>query len=135
LCSLGLYYPGNEYFICKKNKFLQTSATTSTICLRQRIVVGVLLLCTYGANMTYLICKKILHTTLRRFCVSNFCVAVGPAFTFSDFDRVGGRGFAFDVFCVTHSFGFELLALPSVALLFDRGWIENNPKRLKIKHV
>ena len=40
-------------------------------------------------------------TTLRRFCFSIFCIAVGPAFTFSDFDRVGGRGFAFDVFCAT----------------------------------
>ena len=26
---------------------------------------------------------------------------VGPAFTVSEFDRVGGIGFAFDVFCVT----------------------------------
>jgi len=36
----------------------------------------------------------------------------------SEFDRVGGLGFAFDVFCVTESFGYELLALPSVALYF-----------------
>ena len=33
--------------------------------------------------------------------------------------------------CVTESFGFELLALPSVALFFDWRWIKNNPKRLK----
>jgi len=32
--------------------------------------------------------------------------------------------------CVTQSFGFELLALPSVALFFDWWWIKNNPKRL-----
>jgi len=44
-------------------------------------------------------------------------VSVGPAFR--KFDRVGGFGFAFDVFCITESFGFELLALPSVALFFD----------------
>jgi len=53
-----------------------------------------------------------------------FYIAVGPAFTFGKFDRVGGLGFAFDVYCVTllflvpESFGFELLALPSVALFF-----------------
>ena len=35
--------------------------------------------------------------------------------------------------CVTESFGFELLALTSVALFFDWRWIKNNPKRLKIK--
>ena len=35
--------------------------------------------------------------------------------------------------CITESFGFELLALPSVALFFDWRWIKNNPKRLKIK--
>ena len=40
-------------------------------------------------------------TTLRRFCFSTFSIAAGPAFTFSDFDRVGGLGFAFDVFYVT----------------------------------
>jgi len=28
----------------------------------------------------------------------------GLAFTVSEFDRVGGLGFAFDVFCVTLSF-------------------------------
>jgi len=39
--------------------------------------------------------------TLHTFCFSNFSTAVGPAFTFSDFDRVGSVGFAFDVFCVT----------------------------------
>jgi len=36
---------------------------------------------------------------------------------------VDGLGFAFDAFCATllssQSFGFELLALPSVALFFD----------------
>jgi len=42
----------------------------------------------------------------------------GHSFTFSEFDRVGGLGFAFDVFCVTEPFDFELLALPSVALYF-----------------
>jgi len=42
-----------------------------------------------------------------------------PAFTFSKFDRVGGVGFSFDVFCVTEPFGFEWLALPSVAVFFD----------------
>jgi len=63
--------------------------------------------------------------TLRRFCFSTFSKAVGPVFAFSYFDRVGGLGFAFDVFCVTllflvsESFGFELLALPSIALFFD----------------
>jgi len=38
-------------------------------------------------------------------------MAVGPAFAFSEFDRVGGLGFAFDVFCVT------LLFLASQRLL------------------
>jgi len=33
-----------------------------------------------------------------------FCIAVGPAFDFSDFDVTGGLGFAFDIFCVTLSF-------------------------------
>ena len=42
-----------------------------------------------------------------------------PAFTFSEFDRVGGLGFSFDVFYLTEPFGFEWLALPSVALFFD----------------
>jgi len=62
---------------------------------------------------------------LYRFCFSSFCIPVGPAFTVSEFDRVGGLGFASDVFCVTllflasQSFGFELLALPSVGLFFD----------------
>jgi len=28
----------------------------------------------------------------RRFCFRIFCIAVGPAFTLSDFDRVGGLG-------------------------------------------
>ena len=36
---------------------------------------------------------------------------VGPAFTVSEVDRVGGLGFAFDVFCVT------LLFLASQSLL------------------
>jgi len=49
--------------------------------------------------------------TLHRFCFSTFCLAVGPAFTFSDFDRIGSLGFAFDVFCVT------LLFLASQSLL------------------
>jgi len=49
--------------------------------------------------------------TLCRFCFNTFCIAVGPAFTFSEFDRVGGLGFVFDVFCVT------LLFLASQSLL------------------
>ena len=43
-----------------------------------------------------------------------FYIAVGPAFTFSEFDSFGGLGFAFDVFCVT------LLFRPSQSLSF---WI------------
>ena len=39
------------------------------------------------------------------------CIPVGPAFTVSEFDGVGGLGFAFDVFCVT------LLFLASQSLL------------------
>jgi len=35
---------------------------------------------------------------------SIFCIAVGTAFAFSDFDMVGGLGCAFDVCCVTLSF-------------------------------
>ena len=35
------------------------------------------------------------------FCFSTFTIAVGPAFTFSDFDKVGGLGFDFDVFSIT----------------------------------
>jgi len=31
------------------------------------------------------------------FCFSTFSIPGGPAFTFRDFDRVGGLGFAFDV--------------------------------------
>ena len=50
-------------------------------------------------------------TILCRFCFSTFCIAVGPAFTFSEFVRVGGLDFAFDVFCVT------LLFLASQSLL------------------
>jgi len=46
-------------------------------------------------------------------------LAVGPVFAFSNLDRVGGLGFAFDAFCATEPFGFELLTLPSVALFFD----------------
>ena len=38
---------------------------------------------------------------LCRFCFGTFYIAVGPAFALSEFDRVGGLGFAFDVFCVT----------------------------------
>ena len=56
---------------------------------------------------------------LCRFCFSTFCIPVGPAFTVSEFDRVGGLGFAFDVFCVIESFGIELLALPNLDLFFD----------------
>jgi len=41
----------------------------------------------------------------------NPALAVGPAFTFSDFDRVSGLGSAFNVFCVT------LLFLASQSLL------------------
>ena len=74
---------------------------------------------------------------LCRSCFSTFCIPVGPAFTVSEFDRVDGLGFAFDVFCVTllflasQSFAFELLALPRVALLFfDWRWIKINPKHL-----
>ena len=48
---------------------------------------------------------------LCRFCFSDFCIPVSPAFTVSNFDRVGGLGFAFDVFCVT------LLFLASQSLL------------------
>jgi len=55
---------------------------------------------------------------VEKVCFSTFCIPVGPAFTVSEFDRVGGLAFAFDAFCVTESFGFELLALPSVALFF-----------------
>ena len=50
---------------------------------------------------------------LRRFCFGTFCIAVGPAFTFSEFDRIGGLGFAFDVFCVTLLF----LASQSLSVL------------------
>jgi len=50
-------------------------------------------------------------TILCRLCLITFCIAVGLAFTVSEFDRVGGLGFAFDVFCVT------LLFLASQSLL------------------
>jgi len=53
----------------------------------------------------------LLITILCRFCFSTFCIAVGPAFTFSKFDTVGSLGFAFDVFRVT------LLFLLSQSLL------------------
>jgi len=45
-----------------------------------------------------------------------FCELCRPAF--SDFDVAGRFGFAFDVFCVTEPYGFELLTLRSVALFF-----------------
>jgi len=80
-------------------------------------------------------------TNLCRSCFSTFCIPVGPAFTVSEFDRVDGLGFAFDVFCVTLLF----LASQSLLLLncwhcqellyyfFDWRWIKINPKRLRIK--
>ena len=80
-------------------------------------------------------------TNLCRSCFSTFCVPVGPAFPVSEFDRVDGLGFAFDVFCVTLLF----LASQSLFLLncwhcqellyyfFDWRWIKINPKRLRIK--
>jgi len=87
-------------------------------------------------------CRWSWLATLRSFCFSIFCMAVGPVFTFSDFDTVGCGGFCFwrllrhtVISCVTEPFGFEWLALPSVALFFDWRWIEKNPKRLKLKHV
>ena len=52
-------------------------------------------------------------TNLCRSCFSTFCIPVGPAFTVSEFDRVDGLGFAFDVFCVTQLF----LASQSLLLL------------------
>jgi len=71
-----------------------------------------------------LACLRRLRTYVVFFSI--FCKSVYPAFTVSEFDRVGGLGFAFDGFCVTllfHAsqrfFGFKLLALPSVALFFD----------------
>jgi len=59
------------------------------------------------------------------------------------FDVAGCLGFAFEVFCVT---ALSFLASQSFMVLncwhcqvllyfFDRRWIKNNPKRLKIKHV
>ena len=42
-----------------------------------------------------------LRVTTPRFCFIIFCITVGPAFAFSDFDVAGGLGFAFDVFA-TH---------------------------------
>ena len=48
---------------------------------------------------------------LCRSCFSTFCIPAGLAFTVSEFDRVGGLGFAFDDFCVT------LLFLASQSLL------------------
>jgi len=49
--------------------------------------------------------------TLPKFCSCIFCIAICPAFTFSDFDMVDDLIFAFDVFCVT------LLFLESQSLL------------------
>ena len=79
----------------------------------------------------------------RRFCFNIICITFGPAFAFSDFDMAGCLGFAFDVLCVTP---LSFLALQSLIVLnwwhcqvllyfFDWRWINNNPKRLKIKHV
>jgi len=56
---------------------------------------------------------------LRRFCFNILCITFGPAFAFIDFDVAGCLEFAFDVFCVTKPYVFELLTLPSVALIFD----------------
>ena len=40
-------------------------------------------------------------------------ISVGPAFIVSEFDRVGGIGFAFDIFCITLLF----LASQSLSVL------------------
>ena len=48
---------------------------------------------------------------LRSYAGFVLALSAGPAFTFNEFDRVGGLGFAFDVFCVT------LLLLASQTLL------------------
>ena len=69
---------------------------------------------------------------LRRFAL--FLIHL-PAFAFSEFERFGGLFFHFDVFCITESFGFELLALPSVGLFFDWRLSKNNLKRIKKKHA
>jgi len=65
-------------------------------------------------------------TALHSFVLSIFYISFGPAFIFSNVDTTGGLGFTFDVFCITlffscltEPFGFELLTLPGVALVFD----------------